>query len=573
MAESLRQKIVELLVQTCRIDRAKLEKVLQSSKANGRNMGQVLVEEGLVSQQDLLAAMAKGLQLPPINLARYKIDPTLSQWVPERIARQYRVVPVSKLGSSLSVAMADPLNVLALDDLALATSLEISPVIASERDIDAAIQQLYHPVPSMEASTTMTVEEEEEQQQTKTGAYEENADVVDLTAFGMAGQRAPIVKGVDLMIAGALKARASDIHVEPQEQEVRIRYRVDGTLIEAFKLPKRFQNALITRLKIMSQLDITESRLPQDGRFKVRIDNREVDFRVSVLPVSFGNKVVLRALDKGNLSLGLDKIGLLPDSQAAFQKAIGRPYGMVLITGPTGSGKSTTLYSVLAQMNEPVRNILTVEDPVEYQLDGITQVQVNPEIGLTFANTLRAFLRQAPDVVLVGEIRDGETADIAIKASLTGQIVLSTLHTNDAPSAVTRLIDMGVDPFLLGSSLIFVAAQRLCRQICSQCKGVDSLKPETLNDLGLKLPKGAVLYRGKGCSYCRETGFRGRFAILEAMLVDDPIREMIIASRTPDEIKSYAVSHGMRTLRQEGLEHCLAGRTSLEEVLRVTSEE
>ena len=573
MAESLRQKIVELLVQTCRIDRAKLEKVLQSSKANGRNMGQVLVEEGLVSQQDLLAAMAKGLQLPPINLARYKIDPTLSQWVPERIARQYRVVPVSKLGSSLSVAMADPLNVLALDDLALATSLEISPVIASERDIDAAIQQLYHPVPSMEASTTMTVEEEEEQQQTKTGAYEENADVVDLTAFGMAGQRAPIVKVVDLMIAEALKARASDIHVEPQEQEVRIRYRVDGTLIEAFKLPKRFQNALITRLKIMSQLDITESRLPQDGRFKVRIDNREVDFRVSVLPVSFGNKVVLRALDKGNLSLGLDKIGLLPDSQAAFQKAIGRPYGMVLITGPTGSGKSTTLYSVLAQMNEPVRNILTVEDPVEYQLDGITQVQVNPEIGLTFANTLRAFLRQAPDVVLVGEIRDGETADIAIKASLTGQIVLSTLHTNDAPSAVTRLIDMGVDPFLLGSSLIFVAAQRLCRQICSQCKGVDSLKPETLNDLGLKLPKGAVLYRGKGCSYCRETGFRGRFAILEAMLVDDPIREMIIASRTPDEIKSYAVSHGMRTLRQEGLEHCLAGRTSLEEVLRVTSEE
>ncbi len=570
MEKSLRERIVDLLVQTRKIPREKLEQLMKSRKGNGRQLGDLLVEEGLLSSEELLSTLSQGLEIPPINLRRYQIEPTLAQFVPERIARQYGLVPVSKLGNRLSVAMSDPLNVLALDDLVLLTSLEISPVLAPAQEIQEAIRKLYHP---KEEGVKNLLEEPSKGAPEEERAAGEDEDVVDLTALGMAGKKAPIVKVVDMMITEALQSRASDIHVEPYEEEVRIRYRIDGALINAFRLPKRHQSALLTRLKIMARLDITENRLPQDGRFKVRMENREVDFRVSILPVTFGNKAVLRALDKSNLSMGLERLGFLPSSLDAFQKALSRPYGMMLVTGPTGSGKSTTLYSVLNQLNEPVRNILTIEDPVEYQLDGITQVQVNPEIGLTFAQALRAFLRQAPDVVLVGEIRDGETADIAIKASLTGQIVLSTLHTNDAPSAVTRLIDMGVDPFLLASSLVFVAAQRLCRQICERCKVPDQPKAEYLKALDLTLPKEAVLYRGQGCPSCRKTGFRGRFAILEALLVDDAVREMILAKRSPDEIKTYCMNHGMKTLRQEGIEHLLAGRTSLEEVCRVTSEE
>ncbi len=574
MVESLKQRIIDLLVKTHGVDQGKIESLLKSPQVKEKGLSQVLVEEGLISQQDLLETLVQGLQLPPINLARYKIDPVLRELVPERIARQYRLIPVSKIGNRLSVAMADPLNLVALDDLALMTSLEISPMIATGEAIEEAIRQLYQSPGTIEmpAASAVAVVDSEEAEAVDTEKKEE-WDIVDLTALGMAGQKAPIVKVVDMMIIEALKSRASDIHVEPYEKEIRVRYRVDGGLVEGFRLPKQNQNALVTRLKIISKMSITENRLPQDGRFKVRIENKEVDFRVSVLPISFGNKVVLRLLDKSNLSVGLDKLGLLPESRAVFERAISRPYGMILVTGPTGSGKSTTLYSVLSQINEPGRNIMTIEDPVEYQVEGITQVQVNPEIGLTFPGALRAFLRQAPDVVLVGEIRDGETADIAVKASLTGQIVLSTLHTNDAPTSITRLVDMGVDPFLLASSLIFVAAQRLCRQLCPRCKVPDSVNPARLKTLGVVLPKGKILYRGAGCADCRKTGYRGRFAILEAMMIDDPIREMIIAKKSPDEIKAYAVARGMRTLRQEGIEHLFQERTSLDEVSRVTSEE
>ena len=573
MAESsLKKRVVDLLVENCGIDRVKLETALHRAHAKGRSLGRLLVEEGLVPQKELLATLAKGLGFPPINLSRYQIDPSLAQMVPERMARQYRLVPVSRIGKSFSVAMADPLNVLALDDLALLTSYEIHPVLAAEEDIRQAIDKLYQRAPNR-METLLTESSKEEREGISEGQEELESEVIDLSPFGMAGQRGPIVRVVDLMLSDALKTRASDIHVEPYEKEVRIRYRVDGALVDAFTLPKRHQNGLVTRLKIMSRLDITENRLPQDGRFKVRTEGRQVDFRVSVLPTSFGNKVVLRLLDQSGLSVGLDQLGFLPGSLAAFRKAVSRPYGMILVTGPTGSGKSTTLYSILTEMNEPVRNIVTVEDPVEYQVDGITQVQVNTEIGLSFSGVLRAFLRQAPDVVLVGEIRDLETADIAIKASLTGQIVLSTLHTNDAPSAISRLTHMGVDPFLLASSLVFVAAQRLCRQVCPRCKVPEEVKPELLRSLQMELPKGRRLYRGKGCAFCRGTGFRGRFAILEAMLLDDTTREMIITSRSLDEIRAYSFSHGMKSLRQEGLEHCLAGRTSLEEVLRVTAED
>jgi len=563
VASSLRQRVVDLLVENCGLDRKKLEAALRESGSKSRGLGRLLVEEGFVSQKELLAVLAKGLGFPPINLSRYQIDPALAELVPERLARKHRLIPVSRIGKSLSVAMADPLNVLALDDLTLLTTYDIAPVLAAEEDISQAIDKLYQASPTRLES--LLNEPAQEGQAPGVEKEKSEEEVMDLTPFGMAGQRGPIVRVVDLMLTDALKARASDLHVEPYEKEVRVRYRVDGALVEAFTLPKRHQSALVTRLKIMSRLDITENRLPQDGRFKVRLDGREVDFRVSVLPTSFGNKVVLRVLDRGNLSVGLDELGFLPGSLAAFHKAIERPYGMILVTGPTGSGKSTTLYSVLTEMNEPGRNIVTVEDPVEYQVEGVTQVQVNPEIGLTFSSVLRAFLRQAPDVVLVGEIRDVETADIAIKASLTGQIVLATLHTNDAPSAITRLINMGVDPFLLASSLIFVAAQRLCRQLCPRCKVPDAVKTELL--------KGKKLYRGKGCPYCRATGFRGRFAILEAMLLDDALREMIITRKPLDDLRTYCFSHGMKSLRQEGMEHALSGRTSLEEVLKVTAED
>ncbi len=573
VASSLRQRVVDLLVQSCGIDRGRLEAALREAPAKGRSLGRFLVEEGFVQQKQLLATLSKGLGLPPINLARCQIDPALAELVPERMARQYRLIPVSRIGKNLSVAMADPLNVLALDDLVLLTSYEISPVLAAEEDIGQAIEKLYqHPSGKLEALLSDPASEGEFVPDGAGGSAAEE-EVLDLTPFGMAGQRGPVVRVVDLMLTDALKSRASDIHVEPYEKEVRIRYRIDGALVDAFTLPRRNQNALLTRLKIMSRLDITENRLPQDGRFKVRVDGKEIDFRVSILPVTFGNKAVLRVLDRGNLSVGLDQLGFLPGSLAAFRKAVSRPYGMILVTGPTGSGKSTTLYSILTELNEPGRNIVTVEDPVEYQVEGITQVQVNPEIGLTFSSVLRAFLRQAPDVVLVGEIRDLETADIAIKASLTGQIVLATLHTNNAPSSISRLVNMGVDPFLLASSLIFVAAQRLCRQICPRCKSTDEVKPELLQEVGLELPKGRKLYRGKGCSFCRGTGFRGRFAILEAMLLDDPLREMMITRRPLDDLRAHCSSHGMQSLRQEGLQHALAGRTSLAEVLRVTAED
>lgn len=565
---SLQERVIRLLTERHGIDRKKLEGVMALSKRRGRNAVRALVEEGLIGRQELLATLARGLGIPALQLSRYQPDPALAALVPERIARKHRVVPISRIGRQLSVAMADPMDLLALDDVALMTACEIVPLLAAEEEIDGAIEALY-----ARSAADLPVADSPPAASRVGEASGPDEEVFDLSPFGMAGLKAPIVKVADLMLTDALRARASDIHVEPYEDHLRVRYRIDGALAEAFRLSRRYQNALVTRLKIMSRLDITENRLPQDGRFKARMEGREVDFRVSVLPVRHGNKVVLRVLDRTQLVAGLEELGFLPESLKAFQKALARPYGMILVTGPTGSGKSTTLYSALSEMNEPGRNILTVEDPVEYQLEGITQVQVRPEIGFGFAEALRAFLRQAPDVVLVGEIRDGETADIAVKAALTGQIVLSTLHTNDAPSALFRLLDMGVDPFLLVSSLVFVAAQRLCRRLCPRCKAPDPEGETRLKELGEKLPKGKQLFRAKGCPHCRKSGFRGRFAILEAMLLDDPIREMLLARKSPDQVKAHLQARGMRTLRQEGLVHCLAGRTSLDEVLRVTSDE
>ncbi len=567
MAATLRQRLLEVLVESKLLTQDQLTQALARQRQTGQNLTQILVGSGWVSQRELLAVLSRSLNIPAIDLAKYRVDPEVVRLIPERVARQAHAVPVSKIGTLLTVAMADPMNVLALDDLALASHYDIAPVLASDAEITAVLESVYRSA----AAEAVTVEPVD-------GAAApagEQEGVIDLSALETAAGQAPIVKVVDAMISDALKRRASDIHVESAERDVRIRYRVDGDLQEAFRLTKANQNALLARLKILAQLDITDWRLPQDGRFRVRFQTHEVDFRVSVLPVTHGSKVVLRALDKRNLAVGLDALGFLPSSLKAFQDAAARPYGMILVTGPTGSGKSTTLYSILSQLNTTDRNVVTIEDPVEYQVDGITQIQARADIGLTFAAGLRSLLRQNPDVVMIGEIRDSETADIAIKASLTGHLVLSTLHTNDAASTVTRLMDMGVEPFLIASSVVLIAAQRLCRQLCLHCRVPAEVSAAALKRLG-GLPASTAPPRWsapKGCPQCGQTGYHGRFGILETLTVDDPIREMIAERASTDQIKAYALSHGMRTLRQEGLEHAMAGRTSLEEVLRVTAEE
>ena len=476
-------------------------------------------------------------------------------------------MPVSKIKNVVSIAMVDPLNIFALDDIKVLTKSEVQTMIATADDILAAIEKYYAP-----GSQDMAIIVEKAEKAVDLKLVEE-VEITDVSELTKASKEAPVVKLVDVIINEGLKSRASDIHIEPFINRVRIRYRIDGVLHEYFSLPKKVQNALITRLRIMSNLDITQRRLPQDGRFRVRAEKKEIDFRVSVLPTAFGSKIVLRALDKSNLSIGLDQLGFLPGPLKAFKDAIAKPYGMILLTGPTGCGKSTTLYSILNQLNTTDRNLITIEDPVEYQIEQITQIHAKPDIGLTFASGLRSVLRQSPDVIMVGEIRDGETADIAIKAALTGELVLSTLHTNDAASAITRLIDMGVEPFLIASSVILIAAQRLCRRICPNCREPYTVPQEVLDKVGLKGTGAAKFYHGKGCAACNQTGYRGRLGTLETLAIDDTIREMIIKGASSSQIKDYACSHGMKTLRENGLEKFVQGRTTLEEVLRMTAEE
>jgi type IV pilus assembly protein PilB len=466
--------------------------------------------------------------------------------------------------------MSDPLNILALDDLKILTGYEIQPVMCLDSEIQKAITDCYK---GDRESISEILKDAEEIQ----GLIHEDREkdlTINLEETLAESKKAPIVKLVDLIIAQALQKRASDIHIEPEESLLRVRYRIDGELHDMFNLPKNNQNAVLARLKIISGLNITESRLPQDGRFKIRMGEKEIDFRVSALPTIFGQKFVLRVLDKTNLSVGLENLGFSEKPLSLFKQAIEKPYGMILVTGPTGSGKSTTLYSVLNQLNTPERNIITIEDPVEYQLEGITQIQVNPEIGLTFASGLRSLLRQSPDVIMIGEIRDAETADIAVKASLTGQLVLSTLHTNDAVGVISRLIDMNVEPFLVASSLIMACAQRLIRSICPKCKEEVGISKDLLDKLKLKIDKKTVFYRGKGCDYCNHTGYFGRMAILEVLDINDTLRDMIIKKESLEAIKNYAISEcGMITLREDACFKLSRGLTTVEEVIRVTMEE
>jgi len=568
----IRENIIEILIKSKQVSEDQLNKALAMQKEKRIPLRQVLVAMGIISEEDILTLLSERLYFPRLHLNKYKFDPDVIALIPERMVRQYNIIPLSRMGDTITVAMSDPLNIFALDDLKTFTGCNIDIVLSPEEEIARVIDSQYRP-------QAQNMEEiiQETGGGLEIGEAEKEVELLKQEDLELSGAlkdslKAPIVKLVDLMLSQALKKRASDIHIEPEIDCLRIRYRIDGALHDIFNIPKINQNAVLARLKIVSNLDITENRIPQDGRFKVKFEGKEVDFRVSSLPTTFGQKFVLRLLDKGNLSVGLDKLGFSEYPARVFKEAVTKPFGMLLVTGPTGSGKSTTLYSVLNQLNTPERNIITIEDPVEYQVEGITQVQAKAEIGLDFASGLRSLLRQSPDVIMIGEIRDSETADIAVKAALTGQLVLSTLHTNDAISSINRLMDMGVEPFLVASSIVMLCAQRLCRKLCVKCRKPIEVPQEYLNKIGFK--EKITFYAAGGCKYCNNTGFYGRIAILEAVLIDDTMREMIMKKKSIDEIKDYAINKcGMKTLRDDAYIKVKDGITTLEEAVRITTEE
>ncbi len=565
-------RIGDALIKEGLINEDQLRKALMLQKKTGKRLGEILIEMGAVTEKDIVMVLAKQLNVPFVNLKNYMVEPEVAKLIPENVAKQYKVVPLNKVGNKLTVAMADPLNVIAIDDIQHLTGLVVKPVIALPSEIEAAIESIYG---GSKADEIM------EEIGDVGGTPEEAAGSLEDAEFGE--NDAPIIRLVNLILTQAVQEKVSDIHIEAFEHEVRVRYRKDGVLHVVMKPPKKAYNAIVSRIKIMSKLDIAEKRLPQDGRIKIKVAGRPVDLRVSTLPCVWGEKVVMRILDQSNLKLDLKDLGFEPESLERFVEAIQSPNGIVLVTGPTGSGKTTTLYSAMHLLNKPEVNIMTAEDPVEYQLYGINQVQCKPEIGLTFAAALRSFLRQDPDIIMVGEIRDFETADIAIKASLTGHLVLSTLHTNDAPSTVGRLLNMGIEPFMLATSLRLVQAQRLVRTICKHCKTEYRPKPELLKSLGITPEllvrlglghmniKNIVFYKGRGCDKCGGTGYKGRIGVYEVMKVTETISDMITTAKTTAEIREQAKKEGMLTLRESAIRKLLLGLTTVEEVVRVTA--
>jgi type IV pilus assembly protein PilB len=559
------ERIADLLIADGLLTQKQLTEVLDSQKKQGGRLLKLLLERQFVSELDMTVALARCLNTPPITLAKMHVPSDVTDLIPKEMATTFKMVPVARLGKKLYVAMADPLNVLALDDLRrFQPTMEIIPLISTEKAINDFLSN---------AQTQATAGMDEILRDVDVSDVElskEKAEDINLDKLVESSEEGPVIKLVNLMLMQAIKDRASDIHIEPFEKMVRLRYRIDGVLYDSVAPPKSLQSAITSRIKIMSTLDIAERRLPQDGRFRIKVSGREVDLRVSILPTIHGEKIVMRVLDKGNLSPNLDTLGLEADDLLKFKRAIDAPHGMILMTGPTGSGKTSTLYAVLTQLNTPDLNIVTVEDPVEYQQMGVNQVQVKPDIGLTFADGLRSILRQDPDVVMVGEIRDSETADIAVKAALTGHLVLSTLHTNDAPGAIARLVDMGIEPFLVSSSVLLICAQRLMRKICPHCKEAFQVPADVIHRLGMKPDEveGQQFYRGHGCSRCKETGFLGRLAILEVLPISDAMREQILVESSAKVIKDLALREGMKTLQRAGLLKAKAGLTSLDEVLR-----
>jgi type IV pilus assembly protein PilB len=566
-------RLGELLTKAGLIKQDQLKEALRLQKETGGKLGETLIKLGFVSEEDITECLSQQFGVPSINLAHFEIDSSVIKLVPADVARKYNILPVNKTGATITIAMADPTNVFAMDDIKFMTGYNVEPVVASELGIKAAIDNYYGTTHSLELKKVM--EDLQTQESADLEVLEEEEDL-SVEALADSAEEAPVVKLVNLILTDAIKKGASDIHIEPYEKEFRVRFRVDGILYEIMNPPLKLRDAMTSRMKILAKLDISEKRLPQDGRIKLKMKlndkNKELDFRVSVLPTLFGEKIVLRLLDKDNLRLDMTKLGFEQESLTKFEEAIFKPWGMVLVTGPTGSGKTNTLYSALAKVNSPEVNIMTAEDPVEFNLPGINQVQMKESIGLNFAATLRSFLRQDPNIILVGEIRDFETAEIAIKAALTGHLVLSTLHTNDAPSTINRLMNMGIEPFLVATSVQLIAAQRLVRRVCSQCAEAVEVTPQALLNLGYKNDEIGkfVVNKGRGCDKCNNTGYKGRVGLVEVMQIDDDLRDMILSGASAIDIKRKAIENGMITLRRSGLIKIKEGITTIEEVVRET---
>ena len=594
-------KLGEILVRENLISPQHLREALDYQREHGGRLGFNLVKLGLISDDMITAVLSRQYGIPSVNLDLFKIDPNVLSLIPQEVAQKHSVLPLSRVGATLTLAMVDPTNVFAMDDVKFMTGLNVEPVVVAEGSVQQAISKYYGSSREIELAIPKEeiVKENGNKGSNGTGAitkddlvsldsidfdhgHSEDVEVVedneeiDLSTLSRMSEDAPVVRLVNVLLVDSLRRGASDIHVEPYEKELRIRFRIDGVLYDVMHPPLKLRDALISRIKIMSKLDISEKRLPQDGRIKIKLRaegrSRELDFRVSTLPTLFGEKVVMRLLDKEKLMLDMTKLGFEPESLVKFKRNIERPYGMVLVTGPTGSGKTNTLYSALQSLNTPETNIMTAEDPVEFNLVGINQVQMKEQIGLNFAAALRSFLRQDPNIILVGEIRDFETAEIAIKAALTGHLVLSTLHTNDAPSTISRLMNMGIEPFLVATSVNLIQAQRLIRRVCSECKEVLPTPAEALVEIGFSKEEARELkiYKGKGCSKCNNTGYKGRVGLYEVMEITDDIRELILIGASALELRKRAIENGMLTLRASGLMKIRNGVTTLEEVVRET---
>ncbi|MBK6689750.1 MAG: type IV-A pilus assembly ATPase PilB [Deltaproteobacteria bacterium] len=564
-------RLGELLVRENLITLQQLQKAQEEQKKTGGRLGFNLTKLGYIEESELTAFLSKQYGVPSINLQEFEIDPEVIKLVPHEVAEKHQVIPVNRAGASLIVAMADPSNIFAIDDLKFLTGYNIEVVVASDGAIKESIEKYYGGEKGGAELNYDEVMAEFDEDEIEVGGDEDSVNVVDLER---SAEDAPVVKLVNLILIDAIKKGASDIHIEPYEKDFRVRYRIDGVLYEMMKPPLKLKNSITSRMKIMSQLDIAERRLPQDGRIKLKLGKgREMDYRVSVLPTLFGEKIVMRLLDKGNLQLDMTKLGFEAKPLAVFKTSIKRPYGMCLVTGPTGSGKTTTLYSALSELNKSTVNISTAEDPVEYNLHGINQVQMHDDIGLNFAAALRAFLRQDPNIIMVGEIRDFETAEIAVKAALTGHMVLSTLHTNDAPSTVSRLLNMGIEPFLVTASVNLILAQRLGRRICNECKTPLDVPESALLDIQIKPQEigSFQVFKGQGCATCSETGYKGRVALYEVMDFTEELKEFVINGASAAEIKAEAIRLGMQTLRMSALNKLREGVTTIEEVTRVSA--
>ena len=560
-------RLGEILVRNSLITREQLLVALEEQKASGGQirLGTILIKQNLISEQELTSFLSKQYGVPTVNLSDFEIDPAVLKIIHSNIAQKYQLVPVNRAGSTLIVAVSDPSNLFAIEDLKFMTGSNVEMVVASESDIKLAIDKYYDQSASLaDVMNDMDVEDLE---------IIGDEDDVDVSSLERATEEAPVVRMVNAILQDAIKKKASDIHIEPYEKSFRVRYRIDGVLYETMKPPMKLKNAITSRLKIMAELDIAERRLPQDGRIKIKLGGgKDMDFRVSVLPTLFGEKICLRLLDKSNLQLDMTKLGYEPEALAHFKREIHKPFGMVLVTGPTGSGKTVSLYSAIAELNKVSENICTAEDPVEFNFAGINQVQMHEDIGLNFAGALRSFLRQDPDIIMIGEIRDFETAEIAVKAALTGHMVLSTLHTNDAPATINRLLNMGIEPFLVASAVNLITAQRLARRVCSECKEQEDVPEQALIDAGVPAGEASsyVCYRGKGCTTCNNTGYKGRVGFYQVMPMLEEIRELILNGANTTEIKRESMRLGIKTMRQSALTKLQEGVTSFEEVLRVT---